>query len=104
MLKRTHKNGDLRKAHVGERVFLNGWINKVRLHGQVVFIDLRDRYGKTQIVFDAEIFSGDLEVIKKMSMEDVLSVEGTVRARNESAINPNMDTGEIEVIVSNYIL
>ena len=104
MLKRTHKNGELRKSHVGENVFLNGWINKVRLHGQVVFIDLRDRYGKTQIVFDAEIFTGDFEIIKKLSMEDVLSVKGSVRARDETAINPNMDTGEIEVIVSDYIM
>ena len=104
MLKRTHKNGELRKSHVGENVSLNGWINKVRLHGQVVFIDLRDRYGKTQIVFDAEIFTGDFDIIKKLSMEDVLSVKGSVRARDETAINPNMDTGEIEVIVSDYIL
>jgi len=104
MLKRTHTNGELRNTHVGETVNLNGWVNTVRLHGQVVFVDLRDRYGKTQIVFDAESFSGDFEAVKKLSMEDVLSVTGVVRNRAKSAINPNMDTGEIEVLVSDYTM
>jgi aspartyl-tRNA synthetase len=104
MLKRTHTNGELRKSNVGETVTLNGWVNTVRLHGQVVFVDLRDRYGKTQIVFDADSFSGDFEAVKKLSMEDVLSVSGTVRDRAESAINPIMDTGEIEVLVSEYTM
>ena len=104
MNKRTHTNGEIRKSHVGESVNLNGWVNTVRLHGQVVFVDLRDRYGKTQIVFDADSFSGDFEAVKKLSMEDVLSVTGTVRDRAESAINPNMDTGEIEILVSEYTM
>jgi len=104
MQKRTHTNGELRKSNVGETVTLNGWVNTVRLHGQVVFVDLRDRYGKTQIVFDADSFPGDFEAVKKLSMEDVLSVSGTVRDRAESAINPNMDTGEIEVLVSEYTM
>ncbi len=50
MFKRTHNCGDLRSSEIDNKVILNGWVNKVRLHGQVVFIDLRDRYGKTQIV------------------------------------------------------
>mgnify|MGYP000580798129 FL=1 len=104
MFKRTHTLGELRKTHLGESVNLNGWVNTVRLHGQVVFVDLRDRYGKTQIVFDAESFSSDFEAVKKLSMEDVLSVQGKVMDRAESAINPNMETGEIEVDVSNYIM
>jgi aspartyl-tRNA synthetase len=104
MFKRTHTLGELRKTHLGESVNLNGWVNTVRLHGQVVFVDLRDRYGKTQIVFDAESFSGDFEAVKKLSMEDVLSVQGKVMDRAESAINPNMETGEIEVAVSDYIM
>ena len=104
MYKRSHTCGELRKLHMEEKVNLNGWVNTVRLHGQVVFVDLRDRYGKTQVVFDADSFSGDFEAVKKLSMEDVLSVQGTVRDRAESAVNPNMDTGEIEVLVLEYMM
>ena len=104
MYKRTHTCGELRKSNVGEVVFLNGWVNTVRLHGQVVFVDLRDRYGKSQIVFDAESYGGDFEAVKKLSMEDVLSVQGSVRDRADSSVNPNMETGEIEVLISNYII
>jgi aspartyl-tRNA synthetase len=99
MLKRTHTCGELRKENTNESVNLNGWVNTVRLHGQVIFIDLRDRYGKTQIIFNSDDYSGDFEAVKKLSMEDVLSIKGTVQARGENAVNPNMSTGEIEVIV-----
>ena len=98
MNKRTHTCGELNAKHIGESVVLNGWVNTVRLHGQVVFVDLRDRYGKTQIVFNSEDYPGDFEVVKKLSMEDVLSISGTVQNRNEGAVNPDMATGEIEVI------
>jgi len=104
MYKRSHTCGQLRKSNVGVTINLNGWVNSVRLHGQVVFVDLRDRYGKTQIVFDADSFSGDFEAVKKLSMEDVLSIQGAVRDRTESAVNPNMATGEIEVAVTDYIM
>ena len=104
MYKRSHTCGQLRKSNVGVTINLNGWVNSVRLHGQVVFVDLRDRYGKTQIVFDADSFSGDFEAVKKFSMEDVLSIQGAVRDRSESAVNPNMVTGEIEVAVTDYIM
>ena len=104
MYKRSHTCGQLRKTDVSVIINLNGWVNSVRLHGQVVFVDLRDRYGKTQIVFDADSFSGDFEAVKKLSMEDVLSIQGAVRDRSESAVNPNMVTGEIEVAVTDYIM
>jgi len=104
MYKRSHTCGQLRKSNVGVTINLNGWVNSVRLHGQVVFVDLRDRYGKTQIVFEADSFSGDFEAVKKISMEDVLSIQGAVRDRSESAVNPNMATGEIEVAVTDYIM
>ena len=104
MYKRTHTCGELRKSNVGEVVSLNGWVNTVRLHGQVVFVDLRDRYGKSQIVFNAESYRGDFEAVKKLSMEDVLSIQGSVRDRAESAVNPNMETGDIEVLISNYTI
>ena len=57
---RTHTCGELTLSNVGESVSLNGWVNAVRFHGQVVFVDLRDRYGKTQIVYNQDDFSGDL--------------------------------------------
>ena len=94
---RTHTCGELNREHIGKSVILNGWINTVRLHGQVVFIDLRDRYGKTQIVFNSENYSGDFELVKKLSLEDVLSISGSVQNREEEAINTDMNTGEIEV-------
>ncbi len=100
MKKRTHTCGDLNASHIGELVILNGWVNTVRLHGQVVFVDIRDRYGKTQIIFNSEDYPGDFEAVKKLSMEDVLAVAGTVQNRGEGAVNPDMATGEIEVIVS----
>ena len=99
MLKRTHTCGELRKENINESVNLNGWVNTVRLHGQVIFIDLRDRYGKTQIIFNSDDYSGDFGAVKKLSMEDVLSIKGTVQARGENAVNPNMSTGEIELMV-----
>ena len=97
---RTHTCGELNTSHVGKSVILNGWVNTIRLHGQVVFIDLRDRYGKTQIVFNSENYSGDFEVVKKLSMEDVLSLSGNVQNRDKNSINVEMKTGEIEVVVS----
>ena len=97
---RTHTCGELNTSHVGKSVILNGWVNTIRLHGQVVFIDLRDRYGKTQIVFNSENYSGDFEVVKKLSMEDVLSLSGNVQNRDKNSINVDMKTGEIEVVVS----
>ena len=66
----------------------------------MVFVDLRDRYGKTQIIFNSEDYSGDFDVVKKLSMEDVISVIGKVKNRDDKAINPDMVTGEIEVIIS----
>jgi len=104
MYKRTHTCGELKRENIGDTIYLNGWVNTVRLHGQVVFVDLRDRYGKTQIVFNADSFSGDFEAVKKLSMEDVLSIKGQVQSRAESAINPKMETGEIEIVVGEYIM
>ena len=100
MLKRTHTCGELRKDHIGKLVNLNGWVNTVRLHGQVIFIDLRDRYGKTQIIFNSENYNGEFESAKKLSLEDVLSITGAVQERGKGADNPNLTTGGIEVIVT----
>ena len=101
---RTHTCGELNSNDVEKSVVLNGWVNTVRLHGQVVFIDIRDRYGKTQIVFNSEDYSGDFEEVKKISMEDVLSISGNVQNRQKDAINPDMKTGEIEVSVKEMVI
>lgn len=99
MFKRTHTCGELRSSHKGERVALNGWVATRRDHGGVIFVDLRDRYGITQLTFNQERFSDPFNEARKLSMEDVLSVRGTVRARKERAVNPQIATGEIEVEV-----
>ena len=104
MFKRTHTCGELGKSNVGEEIQLNGWINTVRLHGKIVFVDLRDRYGKTQLIFDEKKFPTQFENIKKFSVEDVISIKGTVEHRSDSSINPSMKTGEIEVSTANYTI
>ena len=104
MLKRTHTCGELNKSNVGNEVQLNGWINTIRLHGKVVFVDLRDRYGKIQLVFNENTFCDDFEKIKKFSVEDVISINGFVDNRSNESINTAMKTGEIEVRISTYII
>ena len=92
---RTHTCGDLRAEHAGTSVTLNGWVAARRDHGGIYFVDLRDRYGLTQVVLSEEVV-GDL----KLAPEDVLCVHGEVRLREERNINPNRETGEIELAVS----
>ena len=104
MYNRTHTCGDLNESFIGKEVKLNGWVNTARLHGKVVFVDLRDRYGKTQIVFDQNQFLDDFDTIKKLSFEDVISIKGVVKSRDEAAINPKMRTGAIEVVVAEFSL
>lgn len=104
MFKRTHTCGELRHQQTGQTVALNGWVHTIRLHGQVIFIDLRDRYGKVQLVFNADTYPGDFEAVKKLSIEDVLSLQGTVQPRAPEAVNPEMPTGEIEVKVESLVV
>jgi len=94
---RTHNCGELSKSDVDQSVSLAGWINSVRTHGQIIFVDLRDRYGKTQLVLNSE---NHLKIGKTLSMEDVISIEGLVSPREKNLVNPDLSTGEIEVIVS----
>ena len=101
---RTHTCGQLTSKENNLNVILNGWVNSIRLHGQIIFIDLRDRYGKTQLVFDSKTFLGDFENVKKLSLEDVLSIKGIVSLRAQSAINKDIITGQIEILVSNILL
>lgn len=96
-LRRTHNCGELRAADDGKKVTLCGWVSKYRDLGGLHFIDLRDKYGLTQLGF--ENFKGDLAILKKCSLESVIQISGTVGKRPESALNKNMDTGEVEVQV-----
>ena len=99
MLKRTHNCGRLRIGDAGSKVTLAGWVNSYRDHGNLVFIDLRDREGLTQIVFDPETQPDAHKTARTARCEWVLAVEGTVRPRSEGMANPKLATGEIEVIV-----
>lgn len=93
---RTNTCAELRKADVGKTVRLAGWIHSVRDHGGVIFIDLRDHYGMTQIVVDPEReFYRDLD---HWRVESVVSFSGKVVARSENTVNPRLATGEIEVV------
>ena len=93
---RTHNCGELRLADVGQRVRLSGWVHRKRDHGQLLFIDQRDHYGITQIVFQPEqAFFGEAEAAR---LESVLTVTGKVVARSEDTINPRLATGEVELV------
>lgn len=94
---RTHTCGDLRKAHVGERVTLCGWVDTVRDHGGVIFIDLRDRYGLTQVIFDPNDSRDAWDCAQATRGEYVIQVGGVVEARPGEMANPKLLTGEIEV-------
>lgn len=98
--RRTHYCGQLRKEHIGQRVSLNGWVNRRRDHGGVIFIDLRDRTGLVQIVFNPNVVDeATFAAAEKLRSEYVINVLGEVRARLEGNANPNLATGEIEVFV-----
>jgi aspartyl-tRNA synthetase len=99
-LKRTHRCGELRSADAGSTITLMGWVNRRRDHGNLIFIDLRDRSGITQIVFDKERNPEMHGRIESVRNEYVLAVTGKVELRSENTRNPKMETGEIEVIAS----
>ncbi|ARU16147.1 aspartate--tRNA ligase [Croceicoccus marinus] len=92
---RTHTCGALTATNVGETIRLSGWIHRKRDHGGVLFVDLRDHYGITQIVADED--SPALQVLDGLRVESVVTIDGEVKARSESTVNANLPTGEIEV-------
>jgi aspartyl-tRNA synthetase len=92
---RSHTCAALNKAHVGETVRLSGWVHRVRDHGGVLFIDLRDHYGITQVLADSD--SPAFAAIEKLRSETVIRIDGRVKARDASLVNPKLSTGEIEV-------
>ena len=97
---RSHNCEELRKKDVGKKVFLSGWINKKRDHGNLLFIDLRDNYGITQCIIDKE--NPNFSKLEKMQLETVIKVEGKVVDRSKETINKEIKTGEIEVAIENF--
>ena len=93
---RTHTCGALREADVGTAVRLSGWVHRKRDHGGVLFVDLRDHYGITQVVAKAD--SDALRVLEGLRLESVVTIDGAVVARGPEATNPKMETGTIEVV------
>jgi aspartyl-tRNA synthetase len=96
---RTHRCGELNKTHVGQTVVLNGWVQRRRDHGMVMFIDLRDRTGITQVVFNAERNAAVHQAAHALRSECVVSVSGQVMLRPDESKNPSLPTGEIELFV-----
>jgi len=94
---RTHECGTLGLEHVGQKVVLNGWVNRRRDLGGVIFVDLRDRSGIVQVVFQPEISAEALAVADRLRSEYVVSVEGVVVERDPDTVNPKLKTGNIEV-------
>ena len=95
--KRTHTCGELREQHVAQDVTLNGWVHRRRDHGGIVFIDLRDRYGITQVVIDPQASEDTLAAVAQVRNEFVLSLTGTVQTRPAGTRNPSLPTGDVEV-------
>ena len=97
---RSHNCNQLRKKDVGNKVFLSGWINKKRDHGNILFIDLRDNYGITQCIIDKE--NSNFNKLEKMQLETVIKIEGKVVDRSSETINKEIDTGEIEIVINKF--
>ncbi len=97
---RTHTCGQLSKEYVGEKVTLTGWVHRRRDHGGVIFVDLRDKYGLTQIKFDPEHSKEVHSIADTVRSEWVLQATGEVVARPDDMINKNLDTGEVEIVVT----
>ena len=93
---RTHNCAALRSGDVGQTVRLSGWVHRKRDHGHLLFVDLRDHYGITQVVTDTG--SPAFKVLDRLRVESVVTVEGEVVARSTETVNPNLPTGEIEVV------
>ncbi len=102
--RRTHTCGQLREEHIGTEVVLNGWVDNRRDLGGVIFIDLRDRYGITQIVFEPTFNLQAHEAGKELRSEFVVSIEGKVRRRPEGTENPALATGNIDVMVEKLVI
>ncbi len=101
MLKRTNNCGQLRLEDAGKKVILAGWVDSYRDHGNLVFIDLRDREGLTQLVFNPEAQPEMHKLSRDLRCEYVIAASGTVSPRGEGLDNPKLKTGKIEVLIDN---
>jgi aspartyl-tRNA synthetase len=100
-MKRTHHCGELRESEVGKEVTVCGWVSRRRDHGGLIFVDLRDRSGYVQVVYDeAKMGEGTFHKAESLRSEFVIAVRGNVRARSEDTVNPKMETGTIEIVCS----
>ncbi|HEY3109477.1 MAG TPA: aspartate--tRNA ligase, partial [Chloroflexota bacterium] len=99
-LRKTHTCGQLRAGDVGQAGTLMGWVHRRRTHGGLIFIDLRDRFGLTQVVFNSEVSPEAFEIAESSRPEYVLAVTGTVGRRPEANVNPSLPTGEIELMAA----
>ncbi len=97
--RRTHTCGELTSQNKDDTVTLSGWVNKTRDHGGLIFVDLRDKFGLTQIVFNPDVCSGLMQKAASLRSEWVISIKGKVFERGQGLINPKLKTGEIEVKV-----
>src|ERR1044072_4972218 len=98
-LKRTHTCGELTAKNQGQQVSLMGWVDNWRDHGQLIFIDLRDRDGMPEVVFRGDNNPNVHKAAKGLRSEFVIAIHGTVGTRGEGLSNPKLKTGEIEVLV-----
>src|SRR5271170_2940775 len=103
-LQRTHMCGELRVEQAGQDVVLMGWVNRRRHHGNLIFLDVRDRSGITQVVLDKEKSGEAHAKAEAARSEYIVAVKGSVRRRAAGPANPNMPTGEIEVVASELLL
>src|SRR5512138_540324 len=97
-MKRTTTCGALRKTDAGKTVTLNGWVHHNRNHGGISFVSLRDRYGTVQVVVDQDSPAELTALAAELKNEYCVAVEGIVRARPDSMVNPAMATGEVEIV------
>src|SRR5947209_19355622 len=102
-LRRTHTCGELRAANAGQPVILMGWVNRRRDLGNLIFVDLRDRTGFTQVVFNAEQNKALHEKASALRSEFVIAVKGAVKKRDGNTINKNVASGELEVVTSKLL-
>ena len=103
-MQRTVTCGELRKDFDGKEIILNGWVHKNRTHGGVHGINLRDKYGITQVVIDEDATNELQEIANELKFEYCVAIKGIVRKRPDNMINPDMITGEIEVSAKEIVI